>query len=232
MNPVQAYEATNLNSKFTPFRLRLSNGAQVSGIAYIPSLASDGTEIGRPLLVGIHGGTCSAYNYDASSDCTASVHADLFALPFVAINRPNYLDSSGWVVDRKLTEPYDPKWKPTPGRAYFEEEAHWFHDLIFPAIWKDFGASNGCTSIVTTAHSIGVVPSIIAAGMYAEQAPDERQYLWSGMILSGLAPESTGESQKLFTMTGDDGQCDLGYLSKSLKPTSMLNQCLQLEKRN
>ncbi|PPJ51533.1 hypothetical protein CBER1_09209 [Cercospora berteroae] len=147
------FGATNLDSKFTLFRLRLSNGA------------------------------------------------------------PNYLNSSGWLVDRNSTDPCTPQWKISPGRTHFEEEAHWFHELIFPAIWEEFGLPNACTSMVTTSHSIGVIPSIIAAGIYAEQDPDARKYPWAGMIVSGLAPESTTETQRLFTMTdGDGGQYESNLL--------------------
>lgn len=184
--------ATNPSSKFTPFSLTLANGATLTGISHIPT--TNASSLGypsRPLLVGIHGATCSAYTYDLSPAYTASTYSDLLSLPFVAFNRPNFLDSSGWLVDRSSPTPDKPQWKAEEGNSYFEEEGRWLHTYILPALWKEFAVPNGCTSIVTTSHSMSVPATIIAASLYSAQPSAERSYVWAGMTLSAFAEHRT-----------------------------------------
>ncbi|KAK4550335.1 hypothetical protein LTR36_003302 [Oleoguttula mirabilis] len=180
--------STNPTSKFKPFCLKLANGATLTGISYIPgSVFSTSASPGKPLLVGIHGATCSAYSYDVSPNYTASTYCDLIGVPFVAFNRPNYLDSSGWLVDRSSADPQTPQWKPEQGNSFFEEEGRWLHDYTLPALWSAFALPNDCTSIVTTSHSMSVPVTVIAASHYSPEPPSECSYTWSGMILSGFA---------------------------------------------
>ena len=71
--PYQAAFATNPESKFTPFSLPLANGATLTGIAHIPfSSGVFHSSKQKPLLVGLHGGSCNAYTYDACPEYTAS----------------------------------------------------------------------------------------------------------------------------------------------------------------
>ena len=84
---------TNHNTKFKPFSLTISNGAKISGIVYIPPAGSF-ISLHKPLLVGIHGGTCTCHNYDIDEAHTASTFAAATGMPFVAFNRPGYADSS------------------------------------------------------------------------------------------------------------------------------------------
>ncbi|CEJ89756.1 hypothetical protein VHEMI05581 [[Torrubiella] hemipterigena] len=192
-HPSHLHEAvkTNLVTKFQPFSLTLANGANLTGILYLPSESSaTSNSSAKPLVVGIHGATCSAYTWDVSPTYTASNPSDMFGVPFVAFNRPNFLDSSGWVIDRAATEvQFD---QPAAGDGYFAEEARWFHEYIFPALWTKFAVPNGCTSIVTTSHSMSVPPTVIAAGLYASAATrDQPAYTWAGIIISGFGIEAT-----------------------------------------
>ena len=75
--------ATNHLSKFKDWRIRLQNGATLTGISYIPSSSLNAK--GGPLIVGLHGGTCCAYNYDVTPEYTASIYCDLLSVPFVAV---------------------------------------------------------------------------------------------------------------------------------------------------
>ena len=176
--------ATNTASKFKEWELTLRNGARLTGIAHVPSQKFTGAT-GSPLLVGIHGATCSAYTYDITPEYSASPYAELFSIPFVAINRPNYLGSSGWLVDNASKTPKEPEFKAVEGSTYFQEEARWFHEILFPALWTEFAVPNGCTSLVTTSHSMSVPATIIAAALYSKD-PAATGYVWAGMVLSGL----------------------------------------------
>ena len=183
--------ATNKSSKFKDWEIQLSNGATLTGIAHIPS-STDSTKA-KPLLVGIHGATCSAQIYDISPGYTASLYSELLDVPFVAFNRPNFLGSSGWIIDRASSSPKNPTFQPEEGKTSFEEEGRWYHEYIFPALWREFATPNGCTSLVTTSHSMSVPMTIIAATLYSSAQQSERDagYTWAGMILSGLAIENT-----------------------------------------
>ncbi|TKA76319.1 hypothetical protein B0A55_04201 [Friedmanniomyces simplex] len=164
---------TNPSSHFEHFSIKLDNGATLTGISHIPTGGSSFPN-GKPLLVGHHGATCSAYTFDTSPEYTASIYSQLLGVPFVAFNRPNYVDSSGWLVDR-----------------FFEEEARWLHEYVLPALWTEFGIPNGCTSLVTLSHSMAVPIIIIAASNYSSQSPAERKYKWAGAILYGYAEVHT-----------------------------------------
>lgn len=175
---------TNTESKFSPFNITLSNGASLSGIFYNPTPMDPKLSSPRPLLVGIHGATCCAYNWDVSPSYTASKSADLFDVLFVAFNRPNFLDSSGWIINRAGNAPL-----PAIHDDYFAEEGRWFHEYIFPALWANFGKPNGCSAIVTTSHSMSVPGTIIAAGLYGAEV--NTNYVWAGCILTGHGVEPT-----------------------------------------
>ena len=181
--------ASNTDSKFDEWSIQLRNGATLTGIAYIPSSHGALGAASRPLLVGIHGGTCSAYTYDVSPSYTGSTYAELSGIPFVAFHRPNYLGSSGWLVDRASDNPTQPRFRATEGLTYFQEEARWFHEFIFPALWEAFAVPNGCSSLVTTSHSMGVMPTVIASTHYSSET--DAKYIWSGMVLSGLGETGT-----------------------------------------
>ena len=51
---------------------------------------------------------------------------------------------------------------------------------------------NKCSRMVTTSHSMAVIPTIIAAGLYAtEQEKGDQKYPWAGMVLSALGEVPT-----------------------------------------
>ncbi|KAK3048969.1 hypothetical protein LTR09_009623 [Extremus antarcticus] len=178
--------ATNPTSEFEEFSLKLSNGATLTGISYIPAQRGVAGSATRPLVVGIHGASCSAYVYDVSPEYTASKYSMLSNVPFLAFNRPNYLGSSGRLVDRSSEASATPQFEAKEGEALVQEEARWYHELIFPALWEEFAVPNHCSSIVTTSHSMAVPPTIIASGLYSASRPSEG-YVWAGMVLSGFA---------------------------------------------
>lgn len=186
---LHAANKTNPSSKFEHFQLKLANGATLTGISYIPTKQPI-SSTAKPLLVGIHGATCSAYTWDVSENYTASTYSELTGIPFVAFNRPNFLDSSGWLVDRASSTPTQPKFTATEGKSYFEEEAQWFDEYIFPALWESFAKPNNCSAIVTTSHSMAVPATIIAGGLYNTPNP-ARKYIWAGQIITGFGEVST-----------------------------------------
>lgn len=179
---IQAAVSTNSQSRFNAFSITLSNGATLTGIAYIPTARAE-SKNGAPLLVGIHGASCSAYHFDCSPQHTASRYSELFGVPFVASNRPNFLESSGWQIDRSSTGSGKPAWDKEDGLSHFEEEARWLQCYILPCLWNEFGKPNECTSIVTLSHSMSVPITVIAAACYSEQPETERQFPWAGTIL-------------------------------------------------
>lgn len=161
---------TNHNTKFKAFSLTLSNGATLTGIAHVPPRETFNSSH-RPLLVGIHGGTCTCHNYDIDAAHTASTLSAATGIPFVAFNRPGYAESS-----TILPLP--------PSTSYCQEEGRWFHSYIFPALWKEFGEPNACTGFVASCHSMAVLGGIVTGGLYARDASP--RYPLAGLILSGL----------------------------------------------
>jgi hypothetical protein len=150
-----------------------------------------------------------------SPSYTASIYADLLGIPFVAFNRPNYLDSSGWVIDRSSALPERPAFKIGDGTAHSEEEGRWYFEYIFPALWQKFAIPNGCSSIVTTSHSYSVMSTIIAASLYSKATPMRAvPYVWTGMVLSGfgIMPNEhfVSVSQNLATIEYAPGQLPPG----------------------
>lgn len=160
---------THPGSKFQPFSLPLSNGGIVTGISHIPPRSAISTKY-FPLMVGIHGGTCTAHNYDVDEKHTASLASAALSIPFVAFNRPNYKDSAKFLPLRE-------------GTTYLQEDGKWEHELIFPALWEHFGKPNGCTAIVPICHSLAVPGAIVAAALYAQDSMS--QYPLAGLIFSG-----------------------------------------------
>lgn len=162
--------ATNKSSRFTDFSLILANGATLTGIAHIPPRVDFRYE-SRPLLVGIHGGTCTAHHYDISPDYTASASSAATGVPFVAFNRPGYAGSTTLLPFPETT-------------TYCQEDGRWGHEYILPALWKEFGVPNGCTGLVATCHSIAVLGGVVTGALYAKDPTPA--YPLAGLILSGF----------------------------------------------
>ncbi|KAF2167763.1 hypothetical protein M409DRAFT_21914 [Zasmidium cellare ATCC 36951] len=213
MSPPQTQDpntafSTNPSSLFTPFTLRLANNAILTGITHIPSSGLFHTSPTKPLLIAIHGATCSAHNYDINPQYNASTYSALTGITFVAFHRPNYLGSSGWI---RKADTFD---KPAQGVSDFEEEARWYHEYIFPLLWEEFGLKNGCSALVTTSHSMAVATTIIAAGYYSQTAVEARKYPWAGMVGFGLGEEPTAAmlrgSERLGSVKWKEGELPLG----------------------
>jgi hypothetical protein len=170
---------TNHSTKFSPFSLDLNNGGKISGISYIPP-SDTFKSPNRPLLVAIHGGTCTCHNYDIDTEHTASRLSSVMGIPFVAFNRPGYVDSS-----TILPLP--------PSTTYCQEEGRQFHSNILPALWEEFGLPNACTGLVVICHSMAVLGGIVMGGLYArDPAP---RYPLAGLILSGLGTRPVAHDQ-------------------------------------
>jgi hypothetical protein len=147
---------THRDSKYKPFEITLSNGGRLTGISHVPPNTANAPPF-FPLMVGIHGGTCTAHHYDVDSKHAASLASAALGIPFIAFNRPNYRDSATFL--------------PLPeGTTYLQEEGKWEHKLIFPALWEDFGKPNGCTGIVAMCHSMAVPGAIVAGAIYSQDA--------------------------------------------------------------
>lgn len=166
---------TNTESCFTNFEVQPLDGIKVTGIHYIPSTSqstcqtSDSQYTYRPLIIFIHGATCTAHNFDISPRLTASNIASVLSLPIISINRPGYLSSTPISV-------------PT-GTTYHESLGSFYHHHLFPDLWTRFGESSNCTAMVVFAHSFGTPAAIVAAGLHANDP--NPNYPQAGLIFSG-----------------------------------------------
>ncbi|KAL8726403.1 MAG: hypothetical protein Q9166_006754 [cf. Caloplaca sp. 2 TL-2023] len=135
------------------FSLPLSSNAVVTGLRTPAALERPPKD--TPLIVGIHGGSYSAEYYDATSTHSALPYSAFLRVPFLAINRPGYKDSTAL---------------PTPipeNSTYLQEEGKYLHHEILPAIWKAYGTEYGASSIVVLAHSLSVPMTVVAAAFNA-----------------------------------------------------------------
>ncbi|KAL8903743.1 MAG: hypothetical protein Q9171_007295 [Xanthocarpia ochracea] len=135
------------------FSLQLANNAVVTGLR--TPAASDPPPKGTPLIVGLHGGSYSADYYNATPTYSASAYSAFLRVPFVAINRPGYKDSTA--LPDALPE----------GSTFFQEEGRYLRNEILPAVWKAYAADYGVSSIVILGHSLAVPMTIVAAALHA-----------------------------------------------------------------
>lgn len=180
ISPIMTAEPNRSNS-FTPFTLPLANHATLTGIAHIPPLASwKGPH--RPLIVALHGGTCSAHHYDISPHYTSATASECTGIPIVSINRPCYAGTSSFL----------PLSADNESQSFSGMTAIWLHEYILPKIWDTFGVPNKCAGIVLLSHSLAVPPSILTAAMFASDPGTPKRYHLAGLILSGFgAPDTT-----------------------------------------
>lgn len=185
--------ASNPHSKFSPFTLTLERNAKITGLKYIPDLSNSNRskhDRHRPLMILIHGGSCSAHNFDvAPGPLTASTPAEMFSAPTIAINRPGCLDSTPFEIP--------------DGSTYHKTLGSFLHSQLFPALWREFGKPNNCTALVPLAHSLGSPGIIISSALHAKDPSPV--YPLAGLIISGwgsrFSPDSphapADSSQKL-----------------------------------
>ncbi|KAK3701646.1 hypothetical protein LTR37_015397 [Vermiconidia calcicola] len=168
-----AAEHPHSSASFKPFTIRLDNDAKTTGLACVPSTqaheAGDGP---RPLLVGLHGGTCTAAYFDLSPDYSAAAFAVMTGTPFISINRPCYAGSTS-ILPLEQDE------------VFFGRTGRWLHEFILPALWSEYGRPNKCDGIVLLSHSMAVPPTIVCAGLHAQQQSDQALYPLAGIILTG-----------------------------------------------
>ncbi|KAL4944054.1 hypothetical protein BDV06DRAFT_188209 [Aspergillus oleicola] len=163
-----------------PFQLKLSNNGTVAGVQSIPP-ASASQNDHRPLIVALHGGGYDHQYFDATPKYSASMASEAFGVPFVSIDRPSYGGTSSIL--------------PIPeGSSFFQETGRWLHQYIFPRLWSEFGVPNRCTCIVLLGHSLGVMGTIVAAVLHAQD--DTPLYPLGGIIVNGM-----GNTQSSFMTT-------------------------------
>ncbi|KAL4729691.1 hypothetical protein ACLX1H_004113 [Fusarium chlamydosporum] len=151
------------------FNLTLEDGTVLTGIFNIPS--SPLPLKYRPLIVGLHGGCYTSQYFDVTPEYSAKIHSDSLSVPFVAIDRPDY----------KGTTPVGPI---PEGSSYPEEWGRRLHEFILPALWKEYGLTNGCTCIVLHTHSLGCPGAVVAASMHVTAS--QTAYPLGGIVISGF----------------------------------------------
>jgi pimeloyl-ACP methyl ester carboxylesterase len=163
------------------FSLALSNGHTVSGLACIPP-TTPATPSRKPLIVALHGGTMTSAYFNATSDTSAAGAAVALGLPFVAIDRPGYAEST----------PILPQ-QPQDDDTYFQVEGRYLHEHILPAIWEQYAKPTKATCIVLLGHSMGCASTIVAAGLAALEPT--HSYVLGGIIITGwgTAPSAPPE---------------------------------------
>ena len=155
-----------------PFEILLSNNASVTGIASLPSRDKVDRPSTLPLILALHGGTYSANYFFADDQHSAVPLSSALGIPFLAINRPSYRDSTPL--------PTVPEHS-----SYLQEEGKYLHNEIIPAIWKRYASQLGVSSIVLLTHSNGTPGGIVAAALNAKGG----SYPLAGLIISGHGTE-------------------------------------------
>lgn len=155
-----------------PFKLTLDNDSALSGLYSIPPNTSPGRPRYCPLIVGIHGASYKSSYFDVTPAYSARLTSQNYGIPFVAIDRPGYGESTSV--------------EPVPeGSTFGEEWGIWLHRYILPRLWKEFGQPNSCTCIVLHCHSLGSNGAIVAAALHAAD-PEAVTYPLGGVVISGF----------------------------------------------
>jgi pimeloyl-ACP methyl ester carboxylesterase len=172
-----------------PFALTLENKASLSGLCNIPD-DENGLVTYRPLVVALHGATYTSEYFDVDAKHSAALQSNALKVPFVAIDRPGYGNSTSFhpiSEDSSYPELYD----------------EWLHKYILPAIWKQFGIPQKCNTIILHCHSLGTTGAVIAAALHAREElertddtslrekakEDVSQYPLGGIIVSGFGTQ-------------------------------------------
>ncbi|KAF4417394.1 hypothetical protein FACUT_12241 [Fusarium acutatum] len=174
-----------------PFKLSLQDGTVLSGISNIPS--SPSTLKHRPLVVGLHGGCYTSHYFDATPEYTVRGISEALSVPFVAIDRPDYRDTT-------------PVGSIREGSSYPEQWGRRLYESILPALWKEYGLPNACTCIVLYCHSLGANGAIVASSLHATSSSPA--YPLGGIVISGFG-----------SLLKDTG----GHVSQPDPPPSYLN---------
>ncbi|QGI94442.1 hypothetical protein CEK26_007511 [Fusarium fujikuroi] len=174
-----------------PFKLSLQDSTVLSGICNIPSSPSILKH--RPLVVGLHGGCYTSHYFDATPEYSARGISEALSVPFVAIDRPDYRDTT-------------PVGSIPEGSSYPEQWGRRLHGSILPTLWKEYGLPNACTCIVLHCHSLGANGAIVASSLHATSSSPA--YSLGGIVISGFG-----------SLLKDTG----GHVSQPDPPPSHLN---------
>ncbi|KAL3300069.1 Alpha beta hydrolase fold protein [Colletotrichum asianum] len=153
------------------FKLDLPGNTSISGRHNIPPRGPGHSRPKYcPVIVGLHGGCyCSAY-FDVN-EYSARHMSSATEVPFVAIDRPGYEQTTA-VGNIPETSSFQEEW----GKL--------LHQQLLPAIWKEFGVANDCSSIVLHCHSLGTPGACVAAALHAKETSPA--YPLAGISISGF----------------------------------------------
>ncbi|KAJ3536377.1 hypothetical protein NM208_g6746 [Fusarium decemcellulare] len=152
------------------FTLTLADNSVISGIHNIPPPKSSRPKY-CPLVIGLHGGCYTSQYFDVTPDYSASLTSNSLSVPFVAIDRPGYKDST----------PVTPI---SEGSSFPQEWGTKLHETILPALWTKYGVPNACTCIVLHCHSLGANGAFVAASLHA--VSEGVKYPLGGIVVSGF----------------------------------------------
>ncbi|TQN63990.1 hypothetical protein CSHISOI_11432, partial [Colletotrichum shisoi] len=172
------------------FKLSLPDGKTVSGLHSIPPAAdgAGGTRpVHRPLLVGLHGGCFSSAYFDVDDHSARHVSAAT-GVPFVAIDRPGYMDTSPVEAIPETS-------------SFHQEWGTFLHRSILPALWDEFGVPNGCSSIALHCHSLGAPGGCVAAALHGGEASPA--YPLAAVTISGFGNAASNLRTRDFTPPDD-----------------------------
>ncbi|KAH6995355.1 hypothetical protein EDB80DRAFT_729006 [Ilyonectria destructans] len=156
-----------------PFKLTLADSTILSGIRNIPTQTTSRPKY-CPLIVGLHGGCYTSQYFDVTPNHTASLTSNSLAVPFVAIDRPGYKEST----------PLGPI---PQGSSFPQEWGTRLHQYILPALWAEFGLPNACSCIILHCHSLGANGAFVAASLHATTPTTTTPaYPWGGIVVSGF----------------------------------------------
>lgn len=154
-----------------PFAISLPDGRTTTGLVFLPPQPST-TPKGTPLLVTVHGGTYTADYYNADPSHSIQNASLALGVPVVSLTRPGYAKSS-------TLPPLD------KGDTFCQQQGRFIHELVLPAVWKEYGIKSGATTIVLHAHSIGASIAIITTALH-NRNPQTAGYPLGGLVTSGI----------------------------------------------
>ena len=193
-----------------PFTLPLPGSVIATGLRTQPPITPPAK--GTPLIVAIHGGGYTSTYYNALPTHSAAPYSAFLNVPFLALDRPGYANSS------PLPTPFP------EGSTYLQEEGKFLHNVILPAIWKAYGEEYRVDSIVIVAHSLSVPMSIVAAALNAESSSSDRSeaYPLASLVFSGYGMDVRAEVAEGLKHTYTDGGEERTTMPTQLKDMLML----------
>lgn len=153
------------------FKLHLDDGGVLTGRLSLPpkQLATPFT----PLVVCLHGGTYDSEYFDASPEYSIGQISGALQISVIAIDRPGYGEGQHHVPPA------------TPEVTYAQQQGRYLNSTILPALWREYQAESGATSIVVMGHSVGAMMATVAVGSYV----GTEGYSLAGLITSGIGVE-------------------------------------------